>query len=626
MLSACGVIERPTAETRFNGTNHFGFPGGILTPSASSQQDAPNLSGHYLHAPDHRRAVVAWHPTEWAHIAIRRDHALDAPIYKYSGGFDAQIRLTPEEEWQPALAVGARSLIGYGEEGTEYIVASKKIGPAQISLGAGTGQLSQFGSINHPLKSLGGRFENSAQRGHNDYGPDVWGGGDEIGFFGNLRLDLPLPNVAFVGEFGGDDENHGRIGVDWQPLPHINLSVSADQDHTVMARVSARMDPIWRKRPRQDRAAITPITARPSEGRLSRLEIMGLDHPPQSSDLPDQDINDHTILLTQSGVPVSGVVIPGHKPTPPSASGASGAPAATSAEENWYQIATQPRNQPLPTDTDTDTATMRFEIMPTWIIDPYEPRNRALNRQYLDLALEAAPGGGTRFGTTLRINGWDTVDELRRNRRPTPLPVHSDLVNYLDQTIWLERLYVGQFIHPLPNFYGVGYGGFLEETHAGFGGDLLYRPENQKWDLQGSVALAQKRDPDDMFRLLPLPTSHIWDLSVGYEVNDQTFATLGVGRYLAGDSGPQFNLTNIMEDGTRIEGWARWGNPHDMFWLAENYEADFGLRLSVPFALSNTTRIRPKVHIEPLGRDAIQMLDKPLNLRDMTRPARIAPP
>ena len=58
----------------------------------------------------------------------------------------------------PAVAVGIRDVVGTGRFGSEYIVASKAFGHADVSIGIGWGRLAGNGVAGNPLVRLSERF------------------------------------------------------------------------------------------------------------------------------------------------------------------------------------------------------------------------------------------------------------------------------------------------------------------------------------------------------------------------------------------------------------------------------------------------------------------------------------
>ena len=526
-----------------------------------------------------------------------------------------------------------RSAAGSGRYGSEYLVASKKIGPVDLSLGTGTGRLVGPFAVDNPLKFIGGRFDKPVTRTDQDIGPDKWGRGNKIGFFGGIRLDLPTPTpLDLVIESGGDRDARERsinpgqdrpqnfaIGLDWRPDDDWQIGVGWDGRDQIMGRVAVRLDPLWRRpaRPVSPRP-LQPTLASPLVEPVSRLELFGLDQPPPISNFAADAKKDHTIIVTQAGVPMRGVVIPRQKPGLP-----------VSPEENWHRAQIQPRNQPLDMPPPPWDQRLKLAIMPTIDLDVFEASTTAIQRQSLVMTADAMLGTGLIGGAGMRINGDNNLDDLARDRATSLLPVRSDLGDYAKHRAWLERLYIGQIYHPLPDFYGLLYGGFLEENYAATGGDLLYAPDGKRWDIEMSLAAAQKRAPDEPLKILGQPGNGVWRLSGGYDFPDQqTKLVVGAGRFLAGDLGIKTTLAKQWPSGMIAESWLAWSNANQLPQLAEYGGADFGLRLRWPLAVATSPLItvEPRLNIRPLGRDGVQDLEKPLSLRDLRKPALIGPP
>ena len=58
-------------------------------------------------------------------------------IFSYDRNYEAKIRLWEEQRYLPQVAVGIRDLVGTGLWGSEYVVASKKMGDFDVTLGMG---------------------------------------------------------------------------------------------------------------------------------------------------------------------------------------------------------------------------------------------------------------------------------------------------------------------------------------------------------------------------------------------------------------------------------------------------------------------------------------------------------
>ena len=69
-------------------------------------------------------------------------------------GFDLKALIKKETYYMPAIAVGLRDVAGTGLFSSEYIVASKKVGHLDLTLGMGWGILGTASNISNPLNSL----------------------------------------------------------------------------------------------------------------------------------------------------------------------------------------------------------------------------------------------------------------------------------------------------------------------------------------------------------------------------------------------------------------------------------------------------------------------------------------
>ena len=74
--------------------------------------------------------------------------------------YEAKVRLVKETYFFPELAVGIRDILGTGVWGGEYLVGTKHVGPAEISVGLGWGRFAERDQFNNPLGNIDNRFEN----------------------------------------------------------------------------------------------------------------------------------------------------------------------------------------------------------------------------------------------------------------------------------------------------------------------------------------------------------------------------------------------------------------------------------------------------------------------------------
>lgn len=191
--------------------NDFGGVGLIQTPTARFAPDGQLFVGGNRVSP-YERYFVTLQPVPWAEATLRYSsvgNRLYSNVPEFSGdqsykdrGFDLKLRVFDEGRIRPALALGVRDFLGTGLFSSEYIVANKRFGPADISLGMGWGNLATRGTLKNPFLSLSESFRD---RGRFTAGGgslnNVYFKGARVGLFGGIRYDLPVKGLSFKAEY-----------------------------------------------------------------------------------------------------------------------------------------------------------------------------------------------------------------------------------------------------------------------------------------------------------------------------------------------------------------------------------------------------------------------------------------
>ena len=111
--------------------------------------------------------------------------------------FEVKGLLLEETALTPALALGLRDMLGTGIFSSEYLVASKRLGRADLTLGMGWGRLASRNQFPNPVAQLfnsaSARTATTGQGGE----PSVedFFRGEDIGIFGGVEID-PLSNPS----------------------------------------------------------------------------------------------------------------------------------------------------------------------------------------------------------------------------------------------------------------------------------------------------------------------------------------------------------------------------------------------------------------------------------------------
>jgi hypothetical protein len=217
---------------------------------------------------------INWQALPWLEATYRLAERLDGTTgagMTSDRAFDLKFRLVAESDWLPAVAVGLQDFIGTGLYSAEYVVASKRFGRWDATLGLGWGRTGTGSDFGNPLTAISPRFETRPR--------EVGEGGtinrfalfrgDQTALFGGLEHSLPefwTPLGTAEGlrakvEFSGDalrDERGGwparRTGLRGEAASRVNgglhwsngsLDAGVDFVHgtDLLFRLSARLDP-----------------------------------------------------------------------------------------------------------------------------------------------------------------------------------------------------------------------------------------------------------------------------------------------------------------------------------------------------------------------------------------------
>lgn len=186
-----GLLDMPTAE--FN-------PDGEIAAGASF---TPTMDRYSLDF-----TALPWLEATFRYSRIDRWNNLfgtGGDLYDRSLGF--KVRLSQEEEYWPAIAVGAQDILGTGAFGAEYLVASKHIGDFDVTAGLGWRRFGD-GPITFP-NPLGYIFPSfKARTGFEGTGVPLLNQffhGPNVGVIGGVSWQTPIEGLQLIAELSGDD-------------------------------------------------------------------------------------------------------------------------------------------------------------------------------------------------------------------------------------------------------------------------------------------------------------------------------------------------------------------------------------------------------------------------------------
>jgi hypothetical protein len=168
------------------------------------------------------------------------------------------------------------------------------------------------------------------------------------------------------------------------------------------------------------------------------------------------------------------------------------------------------------------------------------------------------------------------------------------------------------------NVFAVTRAGFLESMFAGAGGEILWRPEGQRWAVGADGYEVWQRGFDRLFDLQSYRafTGHValYYESPWYGLN---FA-LRVGQYLAKDRGVTIEMTRKFSTGVEVGVFATKTNVSSAQFGEGSFDKGFIIRIPIDWTLPiNTQTVLPEV-IRPVQRDGGQRLLNDAFLYDQT--------
>jgi hypothetical protein len=640
----------------------YGMPGLFDTPTARSLNDA-DLAVSFAGAGPTGRGTLAFQITPRLTGSFRysRVEGLDPPRDAlYDRSLDLHFRFLDETDWLPAMAVGLRDLGGTGTFASEYIVASKSLGPRlDVSAGIGWGRLATRGGFDNPF-GLDTRPPFSGLGG--EPGWEQWFRGPAA-FFGGIAF-RPTDRLTLKAEYSSDAyEQEVAAGVlrvdsalnfgaeyEWRPGATVGLHYLYGTEVGLTASFvfnprrapvgdlspsgvpvapragsASEWDGAWTAVPGQV-AAYRATLAKALEADGMGLEYLELsagtarvglrnaryDVEPQALGRTARIL---TVLLPASvetfvlepiveGKAVSRVTMRRsdierleHAPD-----GAAEMLARTAIGE----AGARPGPEARPEDLYPSLSFGLGPYLATSFFDPESPIRA-------DVGLEAtarfdiAPGLSASGAVRLKLAG--NLDESTRVSDSVLPHVRSD-ANIYDREgeNGIQYLTLDYFFRPGENLYGRVSTGYLEPMFGGVSGELLWKPVDSRLGLGAEVNYARQRDFDKLFGFqdYDVVTGHV---SAYYELGNGFEAELDVGRYLAGDWGATFSLDRTFANGWRIGAFATLTDVS----AAEFGEGSFdkGIRITAPLSwfTGRPTRNEFDATIRPVQRDGGQRLD-----------------
>lgn len=650
------------SQQAYGGGSNFGTTGLIDIPTARMADDA-TLTTTISSSSRYGNFALTYQALPWLEATFRYRRVNDVEGLQsekwsdyYDRNFAAKIRLVEEGYYVPQIAVGMRDFVGTGLVGSEYLVASKKLGNFDLTLGIGWGDLAGDDDFKNPLIYISDKFSDreDGTAGVNEAGRVPLGSlfqGENIGLFGGIsyqfdsfpiRLTLernPEYNRYDVRNFGVDKpKSDFSYGVEWDLTPSFKLAFGRQQDFDWSMRLAFQTDTSRKtvKRP----AHYRDISV------LNQSTELGGWYPSLLRD------------MEQSGL----LLLDG---TLDQSTGTAYLRIGNQAYAHWADAikhATALADLHLPEFVDTIEFTLEERgytalstrvKRPTASILAENTDVRELYPAYSAAKIIDEPDYKTSFlknkvafdlGFTTRVQLFDPDDPLRYGigiaaSTVIPLPgdyliraaynhvlvhnfdestrdsdsqlphVRTDIVDYLQDENRLYNLYLEKRGSTNANINWRGFGGVLEEMYSGAGGEVLYQQYNSRLAFGASLAWVKQREPDDDF------ATRDYEVTTGFlsaywatPFHNYDIA-LHIGRYLAKDIGGTLEVRRSFSNGWSVGAWVTLTDVSSDEFGEGSFDKGIFLKIPLDSLLNRNSRNAFYSLIRPVQRDGGQRLE-----------------
>ncbi len=648
--------------------SNYGNTGIFEIPNARFMQEASlrfNFSSSY---PNEFTSLSAspfdWFEATYRYVEIKNRKYGPA---SYSGnqslkdkGFDLKFKLIDENFYLPALALGIRDLAGTALFSSEYLVASKRFNNFDLTLGLGWGALGRDSNYSNPFLSIDERFkfrQRSIGQG-GTFNSKSWFAGD-TSLIGGLEYDLNKLGLKLKLEYDTTNPDQdilfpvkvdSRLNLGLTYYLARNLQVGASLERGNQFRISLVLhgnfldDSIPKPPPKN----VIPLNNEQKSIAFKNKEVF---YRSLNTSLRDESIYLQAASYTEKEVDLA-IASNRFQSFTRSAGRAARIASALSIEEvekinihsmngdlevaqislnrnefdkakDFKGSSNEVLNKTKITSESNNPLYEKADFMPkvnfpefNWSMSPSikhqigGPEGFYLGQLFWKTDTSLKLKRNLLIYTSFGINLYDTFDDLKNPSSSSIPHVRSDIQNYLEEgKNNLSRFQIQYFSSPLKDLFIRADLGILEEMFGGVGGEILYRPVDQRYAFGLSLHNVRQRGFKQRFsfRDYQATTGHFSAyLDLPYEINSQIL----IGKYLAGDKGITLDLSRRFKSGFTVGIFATKTNLS-----AEEFgegSFDKGFYISVPTKLfySDFTTGNISFGLHPLTKDGGALLNQ----------------
>lgn len=553
--------EYRTSQMNFGGVGLMQMPTGRMAPEGEFNFSASfNNEYHFYN--------VSLQVMPWLETTIRYTQVQDllysggadqdcsqnsfSGCTKYTDkGIDFKVRLIEEGYYLPEVSVGVRDFGGTGLFDGEFVAASKRFGPLDVTLGMGWGYMGTSGNFTNPLCKASDKYcerpsDYKGNGGSVDF--ERWFKGDAA-IYGGFEYQTPYKPLTLKLEYDGNDYSQDfpvvRGGVDMTQHTPWNVGavyrftdwgsakVSYERGDTLtlgfdLSTNFNEMYSVWRD-------------TETAELRPSDVETVDdIDMAALAEELETiAGYEQAQILVDDNSIVVKGTQVKYRDRDIALERGATVIANAVPSYIDTYKIIENDKSLEL-TETTVDAQAFKAAANNSYLnaqtsdaTDTHElERKKSViyhdGRERFDVSI--SPNLAQSFGSaenfylyslglytnasfwalnnvelsgSLYVNLVDNYDkfnyEIPSDGTDQTPRVRTLFRSYVDDPVRLDRLQLTWFEDYGSGVYTQAYGGYLESMFAGVGGEILYRPFNQNWAIGADMTAISQRDPESWF-------------------------------------------------------------------------------------------------------------------------------
>lgn len=590
---------------------------------------------------------------------------------------DFKLRLLNESAYLPQVALGMIDFGGTGLFASEYVVANKRFGNFDASLGMGWGYLGASGNVPNPLAKLSSKFETrSAQVGFGGTPAFKSFFRGPAALFGGVQYHTPWHNWVLKAEYDGNNYRNEpqannrkqstpiNLGVVYRPSPSVDVSFGIERGNTAMFGLTLHTSAAKLNAPKvSDPTSPSVVATRPiqapdwtgtaadlyamsawgikkisTQGNVLRVEIEGASvahwnerfermvrvlhrDAPANIDSFELVVNEQGVLLTERVIAREAWVKANTEWLPPSAKTTT-LVAREPIEPTEASKTTKPS---APSIWEQTPSRFGYGIVPSWQQNIGGPDGFLLFRAGVSIPMQLKLSSNVLLSGAVSLNMVDNYDKFKYTA-PSNLPrVRTYLREYMTSSrVNVPTLQITHFGQLSKNQYYSVYGGYLESMYGGVGAEWLYRAWHSTVAFGVDINKVQQRSFDQHFGFNKADAQTGYKVATGHATAywdtgwQATQIKLSAGRYLAGDVGATLDFSKTFNNGVSMGVWATKTNVS-----AEKFgegSFDKGLYLRIPFDVMTTTRTSNVANLvySPLTRDGGARLNRDFTLYGAT--------